>query len=78
MNKKEIITFAGLITALAVVLAASSSSLGGLSQQALAANDIDKVIKAATEGKDEKLVKTCEKAGGIVTPTACDLSSSFP
>jgi hypothetical protein len=77
MNKKEIITFAGLITALAVVLAASSSSLGGLSQQALAANDIDKVIKAATEGKDEKLVKTCEKAGGIVTPTACDLSSSF-
>jgi hypothetical protein len=78
MNKKEIVTFAGLKTALAVVLAASSSSLGGLSQQALAANDIDKVDKAATEGKDEKLVKTCEKAGGIVTPTACDLSSSFP
>ena len=78
MNKKEIITFAGLITALAVVLAASSSIFGSVSQQALAENDINKVIKAANEGKDEKLVKTCEKAGGIVTPTACDLSSSFP
>lgn len=78
MNKEKMATFVGLIAALAVVIAASSSSLGGLSQQALAANDIDKVIKAANEGKDEKLVKTCEKAGGIVTPTACDLSSSFP
>jgi hypothetical protein len=76
MNKRGIVTFGGLVTALAVVVLATASSLAGLTQQALAANDLGKVIKAANEGKDEKFVKTCEKAGGIVTPTACDLSSS--
>jgi hypothetical protein len=39
-----------------------------LSQQALAADNRDKVIRAANEGKDKKFQSKCVKAGGSIDP----------